>query len=65
MTDTHADDAAAPNPDGGSGASSGARSEARWLERGVALRAFFYVFGTHVFAGLVYLLFFLGEHAKK
>ncbi|MFI8497167.1 DUF6126 family protein [Streptomyces sp. NPDC085524] len=58
MTDA---DAAAPAPD----AESGAKAEARWLERGVALRAFFYIFGTHVFAGFVYLLFFLGEHAKK
>lgn len=58
MTDA---DAAAPDREGG----PGSRTEARWLERGVALRAFFYVFGTHVFAGFVYLLFFLGEHAKK
>ncbi|WSF37054.1 DUF6126 family protein [Streptomyces sp. NBC_01351] len=35
------------------------------MERGVALRAFFYIFGTHAFAGFVYLLFYLGEHAKK
>uniref|UniRef100_A0AAU2K0F6 DUF6126 family protein n=1 Tax=Streptomyces sp. NBC_00049 TaxID=2903617 RepID=A0AAU2K0F6_9ACTN len=46
-------------------AAAGAKAEARWLERGVALRAFFYIFGTHVFAGFVYLLFYLGEHAKK
>ncbi|MEV7521358.1 DUF6126 family protein [Streptomyces sp. NPDC091371] len=52
---------AAPEPDG----PSRAKSQARWLERGVALRAFFYIFGTHVFAGFVYLLFYLGEHAKK
>ncbi|WP_181387067.1 DUF6126 family protein [Streptomyces sp. Act143] len=32
-------------------------------ERGVALRAGFYIFGTHVFAGFVWLLFYLGEHA--
>ncbi|MGI5254162.1 DUF6126 family protein [Actinacidiphila glaucinigra] len=36
-----------------------------WLERGVALRAFFYVFGTHLFAGFVWLLFYLGGHAHK
>ncbi|MFE1409643.1 DUF6126 family protein [Streptomyces sp. NPDC058746] len=60
MTDA---DAAAPAP--APDAESGAKAEARWLERGVALRAFFYIFGTHVFAGFVYLLFFLGEHAKK
>ncbi|MFJ5547596.1 MULTISPECIES: DUF6126 family protein [unclassified Streptomyces] len=37
----------------------------RWLQRGVALRAFFYIFGTHLFAGFVWLLFYVGEHAKK
>ncbi|MCX5151949.1 DUF6126 family protein [Streptomyces sp. NPDC048550] len=37
----------------------------KWKEKGVALRAFFYIFGTHVFAGFVWLLFYLGEHAKK
>ncbi|MFJ7591312.1 DUF6126 family protein [Streptomyces sp. NPDC097617] len=37
----------------------------RWKEKGVALRAFFYIFGTHVFAGFVYLLFYLGQHAQK
>ncbi|WP_219668765.1 DUF6126 family protein [Streptomyces bambusae] len=37
----------------------------KWKENGVALRAFFYIFGTHVFAGFVYLLFYLGEHAQK
>ncbi|MFH7597859.1 DUF6126 family protein [Streptomyces racemochromogenes] len=37
----------------------------RWLEKGVALRAFFYVFGTHAFAGFVWLLFYLGRHAQK
>ncbi|MDX6761446.1 MULTISPECIES: DUF6126 family protein [Streptomyces] len=37
----------------------------RWKEKGVALRAFFYIFGTHVFAGFIWLLFYLGEHAQK
>ncbi|MEU6347677.1 DUF6126 family protein [Streptomyces sp. NPDC046977] len=37
----------------------------RWLERGVALRAFFYIFGTHLFAGFVWLLFYIGGHAHK
>ncbi|MCD7442328.1 DUF6126 family protein [Streptomyces lincolnensis] len=36
-----------------------------WKGRGVALRAFFYIFGTHLFAGFVWLLFYLGEHAQK
>ncbi|MFF8015417.1 DUF6126 family protein [Streptomyces sp. NPDC007929] len=33
--------------------------------RGVALRAFFYIAGTHLFAGFVMLLFYLGSHADK
>ena len=32
------------------------------IERGVAIRAGFYIFGTHLFAGFVWLLFYLGEH---
>ncbi|MFF4731608.1 DUF6126 family protein [Streptomyces mirabilis] len=35
------------------------------IERGVAIRAAFYIFGTHLFAGFVWLLFHLGEHAHK
>lgn len=35
------------------------------MERGVAIRAGFYIFGTHLFAGFVWLLFYLGEHAHK
>ncbi|WP_405638970.1 DUF6126 family protein [Streptomyces sp. NBC_00019] len=34
-------------------------------ERGVALRAGIYIFGTHLVAGFVYLLFYLGGHANK
>ncbi|MGW4684708.1 DUF6126 family protein [Streptomyces sp. NPDC004244] len=37
----------------------------RWKGKGVALRAFFYIAGTHLFAGFVWLLFTLGEHAQK
>ncbi|MCX5316877.1 MULTISPECIES: DUF6126 family protein [unclassified Streptomyces] len=37
----------------------------RWKERGVALRAFVYIFGTHLFAGFIWLLFYVGEHAHK
>lgn len=29
------------------------------------MRAFFYIFGTHVFAGFIWLLFYLGQHAQK
>ncbi|WP_105967633.1 DUF6126 family protein [Streptomyces geranii] len=36
-----------------------------WIERGVAIRAGFYIFGTHLFAGFVWLLMYLGEHADK
>ncbi|HBF83172.1 MAG TPA: hypothetical protein DD420_25615 [Streptomyces sp.] len=35
------------------------------IERGVMIRAGFYIFGTHLFAGFVWLLFYLGEHAHK
>ncbi|MER7184060.1 DUF6126 family protein [Streptomyces hyaluromycini] len=35
------------------------------IERGVVIRAGFYIFGTHLFAGFVWLLFYLGEHAHK
>ncbi|MFI9626881.1 DUF6126 family protein [Streptomyces sp. NPDC052042] len=45
--------------------SGGGRDIERWKERGVALRVFVYVFATHLFAGFVYLLFYVGEHAKK
>lgn len=37
----------------------------RWKERGVMLRVFVYVFATHLFAGFVWLLFYVGEHAQK
>ncbi|WP_167364452.1 DUF6126 family protein [Streptomyces regalis] len=33
--------------------------------RGVARRAFFSIFGTHLIAGFVMLLFYPGEHANK
>ncbi|TXS37080.1 hypothetical protein EAO72_27355 [Streptomyces sp. or43] len=45
--------------EGGGGGSEG------WKERGVALRVFVYVFATHMFAGFVWILFYVGEHAKK
>ncbi|MER6780710.1 MULTISPECIES: DUF6126 family protein [unclassified Streptomyces] len=47
-------------PDGKSGA-----DQEKWKQKGVALRAFFYIFGTHVFAGFIWLLFYLGEHAQR
>ncbi|MFF5705050.1 DUF6126 family protein [Streptomyces sp. NPDC012794] len=36
-----------------------------WKAKGVALRAFFHIAGTHVFAGFIMMLFHLGEHARK
>ncbi|WP_406500493.1 DUF6126 family protein [Streptomyces sp. NBC_00846] len=48
---------AAPQEDG--------RDIEAWKEKGVALRAFFYIFGTHLFAGLIWLLFHVGQHANK
>ncbi|WP_314612889.1 DUF6126 family protein [Streptomyces stackebrandtii] len=41
------------------------RDEERWKERGVMLRVFVYVFATHAFAGFVWLLFYVGQHAQK
>ncbi|WP_299529873.1 DUF6126 family protein [uncultured Streptomyces sp.] len=41
------------------------RETEEWKERGVALRVFLYIFGTHLFAGFVYLLFYVGDHAHK
>ncbi|MEU0476443.1 DUF6126 family protein [Streptomyces olivaceus] len=41
------------------------KDEEGWFERGVALRAGFYIFGTHLFAGFIWLLFYLGGHAHK
>ena len=39
----------------------GAGSE-RYKERGVLLRVFVYVFATHLFAGFIWLLFYVGGH---
>lgn len=36
-----------------------------WKERGLKLRVFYYIFGTHIIAGFVMLLFYLGQHADK
>lgn len=35
------------------------------IERGVAIRVGFYIFGTHLFAGFIWLLFYLGQHAHR
>ncbi|MFD7631414.1 DUF6126 family protein [Streptomyces sp. NPDC059851] len=55
---------------GGGRGPEGGRDDAeagyeRWKGKGVALRAFFYIAGTHLFAGFIWLLFTLGEHAQK
>jgi hypothetical protein len=44
--------------------SNGAGSEKyeKYKERGVFLRVFIYVFATHLFAGFIWLLFWLGGH---
>ncbi|MEV0908237.1 DUF6126 family protein [Streptomyces hokutonensis] len=50
----------------GSTPRSGKTKDREWqIQRGVAIRAGFYIFGTHLFAGFVWLLFYLGEHAHK
>ncbi len=52
-------------PQGLDEAAATAAAEDNWKGKGVALRAFFYIFGTHLFAGFVWLLFYLGQHAQK
>ncbi|MFF5334582.1 DUF6126 family protein [Streptomyces sp. NPDC013181] len=47
------------------GAPPAAGGTERWKERGVALRVGVYVFATHLFAGFIWVLFYVGEHAKK
>ncbi|SFY33931.1 hypothetical protein SAMN02787144_10199 [Streptomyces atratus] len=51
--------------DGGRAVSGSGGESERWKERGVALRVFVYVFATHLFAGFIWILFYVGEHAKK
>ncbi|CAD5970396.1 protein of unknown function [Streptomyces sp. KY75] len=36
-----------------------------WKARGVFLRVFVYVFATHLFAGFIWILFYVGGHADK
>jgi hypothetical protein len=42
----------------------GAGSE-KYKERGVMLRVFVYVIAGHVFAGFLWLLFYVGSHAHN
>lgn len=44
--------------------SSGSETE-KYKQRGVLLRVLVYVFVSHIFAGFVILLFYLGGHAQK
>ncbi|MFI1799404.1 DUF6126 family protein [Streptomyces sp. NPDC020379] len=37
----------------------------KWREKQVALRVLVYVFVSHLFAGFIMLLFYLGGHADK
>ncbi|WLQ35119.1 DUF6126 family protein [Streptomyces castrisilvae] len=41
------------------------RETEAWKEKGVVLRASIYIFGTHLFAGFVWVLFYVGGHADK
>lgn len=41
------------------------RETEAWKEKGVVLRASIYIFGTHLFAGFVWVLFYVGQHADK
>ncbi|MFJ7059318.1 DUF6126 family protein [Streptomyces microflavus] len=43
---------------------SGSDSES-WKARGVALCVFVYIFATHLFAGFIWILFYVGDHASK
>jgi Family of unknown function (DUF6126) len=36
----------------------------KWQERQVALRVLVYVFVTHLFAGFIWLLFYLGDRSN-
>lgn len=42
----------------------GAGSE-KYKERGVVLRVFVYVIAGHLFAGFLWLLFYVGAHSHK
>jgi hypothetical protein len=37
----------------------------QWKERATRLRVIFYIAGTHVLAGIVWLFFYIGAHAHK
>lgn len=37
----------------------------RWKEKAVRLRVIFYIAGTHVLAGVLWLFFYIGAHTHK
>jgi hypothetical protein len=37
----------------------------QWKEKGIRLRVIFYIAGTHVLAGILWLFFYIGSHAHK
>jgi hypothetical protein len=45
-------------------ASNGAGTE-KYKQKAVLLRVMIYIFATHLFAGFVIFLFYLGQHADK
>ncbi|MCX5604816.1 DUF6126 family protein [Streptomyces phaeochromogenes] len=59
------DEAEAPEPPKSTRRKEKPRDRDALIERGVAIRAGIYIFGTHLVAGFVWLLFYLGEHAPK
>jgi hypothetical protein len=63
-------------PDPGSESGTGSESEPaappavigeteQWKEKATRLRVIFYVAGTHVLAGIMWLFFYIGSHAHK
>lgn len=37
----------------------------QWKEKATRLRVIFYIVGTHVLAGIIWLFFYIGSHAHK
>ncbi|WP_374118409.1 DUF6126 family protein [Streptomyces sp. 8L] len=62
-----ADEEAAPEASTGAPAGKPAKEFdlERWKQRGVMWRLFIYIGVTHLFAGFIWLLFYVGDHAPK
>ncbi|MFD5123539.1 DUF6126 family protein [Streptomyces sp. NPDC058385] len=58
-------DARGPDSSEGAKVQETVKDTETWMEKAVRMRVFFYIFGTHLFAGFVWLLFYLGDHAHK